>query len=93
MSPDPGVWVLAFEPLPGDVPAEVRVRRLLKIAKRSLKLKCVHVGVRDVQPVVPEPRPRKPKKNKKSSGTPGSPTPEVADAIPPTMPATADRPG
>lgn len=32
---------IQLRPLPSDVPPEVRVRRLLKYAKRVLALKCV----------------------------------------------------
>lgn len=35
------VWGFAFEALPGDVPARIRVRRLLKTALRRDGLKCV----------------------------------------------------
>jgi hypothetical protein len=37
----PDDWRLVFRPLPDDVPVPVRIRHLLKIALRSLRLKCV----------------------------------------------------
>jgi hypothetical protein len=37
------VWALVFAAQPRDVPAAVRVRRLLKLA-RSLGFRCVYVG-------------------------------------------------
>jgi hypothetical protein len=36
-------WVLEFVPLPSEIPAEVRVRALLKRALRDWKLKCVRI--------------------------------------------------
>jgi hypothetical protein len=36
-------WRLIFLPLPDDVPAAIRIRRLLKTALRQLRLKCVRL--------------------------------------------------
>jgi hypothetical protein len=40
---EPERWGLILQPLPSDTPSEIRVRRLLKIALRSLRLKCLKV--------------------------------------------------
>jgi hypothetical protein len=42
--PAPEIWVLTFQAQPGDIPAEHRIRRLLKFAWRGLGLRCVRVG-------------------------------------------------
>jgi hypothetical protein len=42
-------FVLTFEAAPADVPACVRIRRLLKHAGRVLRLRCVRV-----EPLYPE---------------------------------------
>jgi hypothetical protein len=45
VSTDPQRWTLTFVPAPGwDAPAEIRVRRLLKHALRTLGLRCVAVA-------------------------------------------------
>ena len=41
---DPERWVLTFRPLADAIPSELRIRRLLKFALRSLKLRCVRLG-------------------------------------------------
>ncbi len=41
MADPPTTYTLVFRPLPSDVPAILRVRRLLKHALRSLDLRCV----------------------------------------------------
>lgn len=44
MPEPPERWMLILEPLPDDTrPAGVRVRQLLKLAKRTCGLKCVRV--------------------------------------------------
>jgi hypothetical protein len=43
-SPDASEWVLTFRPLADAIPSELRIRRLLKFALRSLKLRCVRLG-------------------------------------------------
>lgn len=53
-------YVLTLEALPDDVPAEVRLRRLLKLLLRGYRFRCVRVT--PVRPEVPpsvrnEPRP------------------------------------
>jgi hypothetical protein len=47
---------LVFRPLPDDVPAGVRFRRLLRFALRTCKLRCIRLeeltdGPRDNEPV------------------------------------------
>jgi hypothetical protein len=45
---------LVFEPLPCEAPPAVRIRRLLKYALRSQRLKCVRItGEADVQTSAP----------------------------------------
>lgn len=41
------LWVFTFRALPDDVAPEIRVRRLLKYAGRSLRLKCTRVSGED----------------------------------------------
>ena len=40
---DDGRIVIVFKPLPDTVPANVRIRRLLKYALRAMRLKCVSI--------------------------------------------------
>jgi hypothetical protein len=40
---NPNTYTITLEPLPEGPPAEIRIRRLLKIALRMLGLKCVNV--------------------------------------------------
>jgi len=40
----PDVWVLTFKPTGDGPPTEIRIRRLLKHALRSVGLRCVRLG-------------------------------------------------
>jgi hypothetical protein len=46
--PSPEQWTLTFTPLADAVPAEVRVRQLLKYALRAQRLKCINVNTGNV---------------------------------------------
>lgn len=63
---DPDVWVLIFKGGCSNVPAAVRVRRLLKYALRVLGLRCVHCGDRvPMTPgAIPDGRDMQPQKEK-----------------------------
>lgn len=37
-------WVLVLKPLPSDIPAEVRMKRLLKCLLRGYQMRCVSVS-------------------------------------------------
>jgi hypothetical protein len=41
MTPAGPTFVVTLEPLPDEVPAAVRLKRLLKFAQRCLKFRCV----------------------------------------------------
>jgi hypothetical protein len=51
----PETWTLSFTPLADDVPAEVRVRHLLKFALRAQRLKCVKIDANEVKQFEAEP--------------------------------------
>jgi hypothetical protein len=45
MKPTPEIWTLTFRPEsdPNGNPPEIRIRRLLKIALRSMALRCIDI--------------------------------------------------
>jgi hypothetical protein len=53
MPPDPDIR-LVLRPLPDDVPVEVRLRQLLKVALRRFRLKGVSVETARPEPENPE---------------------------------------
>lgn len=48
-------WKITLEPLPWDVPSELRVRTLLKVALRTCRMKCIEVVKDDVAVELGEP--------------------------------------
>jgi hypothetical protein len=48
-------WTIHLRPEPSDVPVEIRVRRLLKLALRRFALRCT--DVREIEPTAPDSAP------------------------------------
>lgn len=56
-----GPVVLVIEPVPGDVPPAVRLKKLLKVMLRAYGWRCVHAGDRLPARVLYVERPRRSK--------------------------------
>ena len=76
----PGVWVVVLQPLPDDVPGDVRMRRALKCLLRAFNIECRFAGDRVPLPVGLARK--KPKLRKRREARP--PAPKPADLL--TMP-------